>query len=83
MDTKFWGFIEHWSIVERKFFKENLSTNFGLIAVFVKVAFEINYKTSSALPFCPDLHIFVFFETAQVYLRIAGCRVYEGHLQNE
>ena len=53
------------------------------MAVFVKVAFETNHKTSSALPFCPDLHIFVFFETAQVYLRIAGCRVYEGHLQNE
>ena len=30
-----------------------------------------------------DLHIFVFFEIAQVYLRLAGCRLYEGHLQNE
>ena len=25
----------------------------------------------------------MFFEIAQVYLRLAGCRVYEGHLQNE
>ena len=83
MDKKFGGFIEHWSIEAPKFFKENLSTNFGLIAVFVKVAFEANYKKSSAFPFCPDLHVFLFFETPQVYLRIAGCRVYEGHLQNE
>ena len=30
-----------------------------------------------------DLHVFVFFEIAEVYSRLAGCRVYEGHLQNE
>ena len=41
MDTEFEDFIVHCSIAVLKFFKENLSTNFGLIAVFVKVALEI------------------------------------------
>ena len=36
-----------------------------------------------SIAFYPDLHVFVFFEIAEVYLRLAGCRVYEGHLQNE
>ena len=35
---KFGDFIVHWSITALKFFKENLTTNFGPIAVFVKVA---------------------------------------------
>ena len=30
--------------------------------------------------FYPDFHAFVFFEIAQVYFRLDGCRVYEGHL---
>ena len=30
----------------RKFFEENLSTNFGLIAVFVKLAFELQKELS-------------------------------------
>ena len=41
MDT---DFIVHWSIAALKVFKENLSTNFGLIAVFVKVALEITKR---------------------------------------
>ena len=36
-----------------------------------------------SIAFYPDLHVFVFFEIAEVYSRLAGCRVYEGHLQNE
>ena len=75
------GFVEHWSIVARKSFKENLSTNFGLIAVFVKVAFEITKRAQHCV--LPHLHVFVFFEIAQVYLRLTGCKVYEGHLQND
>ena len=60
---------------------ENLSKNFGLIAVFAKVAFEITKRAQNCV--FPHLHVFVFFEIARVYLRLAGCRVYEGHLQNE
>ena len=33
--------------------------------------------------FYPDLHVFVFFEIAQVYLRLAGSRVYEGYQKYE
>ena len=29
------------------------------------------------------LHVSALFEIAQVYLRLAGCRVYEGHLKND
>ena len=36
-----------------------------------------------SIAFYPDLHVFVFFEIAEVYSCLAGCRVYEGHLQNE
>ena len=61
--------------------QRNLSTNFVLIAVFVKVASEITKRLSIA--FYPDSHVFVFFEIAQVYLRLARCREYKGHLQNE
>ena len=35
---KLGDFIVRWSITALKFFKENLTTNFGPIAVFVKVA---------------------------------------------
>ena len=35
-------------IAALKFFEESLSTNFGLIAVFVKVALEITKKLSIA-----------------------------------
>ena len=42
-DTKFGDFIVHWSIAALKC-KENLSTNFGLIAIFEKVAVEITKK---------------------------------------
>ena len=41
-----------------------------------------NYKKSSALRLT-DSHVFMFFEIALVYLRLAGCREYKGHLQNE
>ena len=34
-----------------------------------------------SIAFYPDLHVFVFFEIAEVYSQLAGCRVYEGHLQ--
>ena len=54
---------------------------FFLIAVFAKVAFEITKRAQHCV--FPHLHVFVFFEIARVYLRLAGCRVYEGHLQNE
>ena len=80
MDTKLADFLEHLSILALKFFKENLSKNSGLIAVFVKVAFKI---TMLSIAFYLDLHVCGFFEIAQVYLRLAGCRVYQGHLQNE
>ena len=39
------------------------------------------FRESSSTLFFTVIH--VFFEMAQVYLRLAGCRVYEGHLQNE
>ena len=74
--------MAHWSIAALKFFKGNLSWNFGLIAVFVKVALEIIQKELSIASY-PDSHDFVLFEIAQVYLRLADCRVYKGHLQNE
>ena len=64
IDTKFGYFTVHWSTAALKFFKENLSTNFGLIILLI--------------------HMFSwFFEIAPVYLRLAGCRVYKGHLQNK
>ena len=82
MDTKFGHFIVYWSIAILKSFKENLSTNFCLIAVFVKVALK-NYGKKLSLAFT-DSHVFMFFfEIAQVFLRLAGCRVYKGHSQNK
>ena len=69
------------AIAALKFFEESLSTYFGLIAVFVKVALEITKKLSIAFYWFTCFH--VFFEIEDVYLRSAGCRVYKGHLQNE
>ena len=53
MDENFGDFIVHWSIAALKFFKENLMTNFGLIAVFVKLTFEIT-KRALSIAFHPD-----------------------------
>ena len=36
-----------------------------------------------SIAFYPDLRVFVFCEIAEVCSGLAGCRVYEGHLQNE
>ena len=81
MGTKFEDFMVQWSIAALKFFKENLSTNFGWIAVFVKVALDIAKRAQHCILL---IHMFsYFFEVAQVYLRLAGCRVCKGHLQNE
>ena len=77
METKFGGFIEHWWIVVLKLLNENLSTNFGLIAVFMKVAFEIKELNTT---FYPDSHVFLFLEIRQVDLRLAGGRVQKGHI---
>ena len=81
MDTKFRDFIVHWSVPALKFFKENISKNFGLIAVLVKVALEITKRVQHYVWL---IHRFSwFFEIAQVYLPLTGCRVHKGHLQNE
>ena len=53
VDENFGDFIVHWSIAALKFFKENLMTNFGLIAVFVKLTFEIT-KRALSIAFHPD-----------------------------
>ena len=44
MDTKFWDCIVQWSIAALRFLKENPLKNFGLIAIFVKVAFEVTKR---------------------------------------
>ena len=82
MEAKFGDFIEQWSIAALKFFKENLYMNFGLIAVFMQVALE----NTKSVQYCVwlQIHMFsCFLKMAQVYLLLAGCRVYKGHLQNE
>ena len=79
MDMKLGDFIIHWWIAALRIFKESLSTNFGLIAVFVKVAFEITKRAQHL----HVTHVFMFFEIVQVYMCLAGWRVYEGLLQNE
>ena len=83
MDTKFGDIIVLYidQIAALKFFKENLSTNFGLIAVFLKVAFEITKRAQHYV--LPRFTCFRVFRNREVYLRLAGCRVYEGHLQDE
>ena len=69
MDTKFRDFIVPWSIAALKFFKENISTNFGLIAVFVKVALEITKRVQHYVWL---IHRFSwFFEISHVYLPLA------------
>ena len=62
-------------------FKETLLTNFGLAAVFVKVTLEITKRAQHCVLLIDMFSC--FFEIALVYLRLAGCRAYKGHLQNE
>ena len=50
-----------------KFFKENLSTNFGLVAVFVKVVLEITKRAQQCVLLIDMFSC--FFEIALVYLR--------------
>ena len=84
MDTKFGYFTVSWLIAALKFFEENLSTNFGLVVVFVKVALEITKRAQHCVLLIDMFSYFrYFFEIALVYLRLAGCRAYKGHLQNE
>ena len=78
MDT---DFIVHWSIASLKVFKENLSTNFGLIAVFVKGTLEITKRAQHCVWLIHMLSWLI--EIAQVYLRLVGCRMHKGHVQNE
>ena len=81
MDTKFGDFILHWTIAALKFFKENLLTNFGLIAVFSKIVLESTKKAQHCVWL---IHMFsCSFEISQGYLRLARCRVSKGYLQNE
>ena len=81
MDTKFGDFVLHWTIAALKFFKENLLTNFGLIAVFSKIVLESPKKAQHCVWL---IHVFsCSFEISQGYLRLARCRVSKGHLQNE
>ena len=72
MDT---DFIVHWSIAALKVFKENLSTN------FVKVALEITKRTQHCVWLIHMLSWLI--EIGQVYLRLVGCRMHKGHVQNE
>ena len=56
----------------------------GLNRGFTVIAVEpLKLQKELSIAFYPDLHFFLFFEIARIYLRLAGCRVYEGHLQNE
>ena len=43
----------------------------------MKEAFEIKELDTT---FYPDSHVFLFLEITQVDLRLAGCRVYKGHI---
>ena len=82
MDAKFGDFILHWSISALKFCKQKLPTNFDLIAVFVRGALELTKRAQHCVLLI--LHMFsCFFKIAQVYLRLSGCTVYKGRLQNE
>ena len=67
MDTKLGYFTVHWLIAALKFFKENLSTNFGLVAVFVKVVLEITKRAQQCVLLIDMFPC--FFEIALVYLR--------------
>ena len=73
MDTKIGHFIVHRSIAALKFYRENLTSNFGLIAVFVKVALEITKRAQHRV-LTTEIHMFsCFSKIAQVYLRLADC----------
>ena len=61
IEMNFRGFIEHWSIVALKFFKENVLVNFGVMVVFVKVK-PLKLQKEPSIPFYPDLHVFLFIE---------------------
>ena len=83
MDTKFVDFIVHWSIAALKFFKENLSENFGLINRCFRESSPRSYKKSSALRLT-DSHVFMVDRNrASLILRLVGCRIHRGHLQNK
>ena len=69
------------SLAALKNFEENLSTYFGSITVFMKEASKITVIFSAV--FYPDSHVFKFFKIVQVYLHLAICRVYKGHLKNK
>ena len=57
------------------------STNFVLIAVFMKLALEITKRAQHCISL-PDSYVFMCFEIAQVCLRSVAI-VCKGHLQNE
>ena len=63
-----------------EFFKANLTSYFDLIAAFVKVALEIKKRAQHCVFLIHMFSCFFFFEIAEVYLRLAGCRVYKGYL---
>ena len=69
------------SIAAPRIFKENLLTNFGLTDVFVKAALEITKRAEQCI-WLPHMFSW-FFEIAQVYSHLAGCRVHRRQLQNE
>ena len=58
-----------------------LSTNFGLIAVFVKGTLEITKRAQHCVWLIHMLSWLI--EIAQVYLRLVVCRMHKGHVQNE
>ena len=78
MDT---DFIVQWSIAALIVFKENRTTNFGLIAVFVKGTLEITKRAQHCVWLIHMLSWLI--EIAQVYLRLVGCSMHKGHVQNE
>ena len=94
MKTKIGHFIiVHLSIASLNFFKENLSQNFGLIAVFVKVAVEITKRAQHCvLPRFTCFHVFSKTRKSTAVwpredkplssLGLADCRMYKGNLQN-
>ena len=68
--------FQHWNFVNKSY------RRIDLIAVFVRVALELTKRAQHCVLLI--LHMFsCFFKIAQVYLRLAGCTVYKGRLQNE
>ena len=49
----------------------------------MKVAFEITKRSQHYALLWFTCYVFVFFKIVQVDLRLAGCKVYEGHVQNQ